>query len=112
MLDTFMYYVEKKNFKTSNMSDKESQTDAEMWGGSRKWWGETGQKKSREAGVGIEDRRWEKQQRSFNISSEMIYLSTLWQLQPSGLNNPTTASIMEAEQLRCSASANRNKKKF
>lgn len=67
--------------------------------------GKQDKRESREAGVGIEDRRWEKQQRSFNISSEMIYLSTLWQLQPSGLNKPTTASIMEAEHLRCSVSA-------
>lgn len=66
-------------------------------------------RESREAGVGTEDRRWEKQQRSFNISSEMIYLSTLWQLQPSGLNKPTTASLMEAEHVRCSVLAIWNK---
>lgn len=71
--------------------------------------GKQDKRECREAGVGIEDRRWEKQQRSFNISSEMIYLSTLWQLQPSGLNKPTTASIMEAEHLRCSVSAIWNK---
>lgn len=50
-------------------------------------------KDSREAGVRIEGRRWEMQQRSFNISSEMIYLFTLWQPQPSGLNQPTNKSL-------------------
>ena len=43
-----------------------------------------------------ESRRWEKQQTSFNISSEMIYLSTLWQHHPPGLTKPTRSSIMEA----------------
>lgn len=44
MLDTVMYFVEgkKKTFNTSDVSDKESQEDAEMWGRSRKRWGETG----------------------------------------------------------------------
>lgn len=73
-----------------------------MWGGSQKLWGENRIKEieGREADVGIEGRRWERHQRSFNISSE-IYLSTLWQSEPSGLNEPTSDSIVEAEHLRC-----------
>lgn len=42
----------------------------------------------------------EKQQKSFNISSEIIYLSTLWQQHSSGPNKPTRFSVMEAEQPR------------
>lgn len=41
----------------------------------------------------------------------MIYLSTLWQLQPSGLNTPTTASVMEAEHLRRCSIWNKQTKK-
>lgn len=77
------------------------QREQQSKGGTGKWGGKKRindrEKEGGNAGnTETESKRWEKQQTSFNISSEMIYSSTLWQHYPPGLTKPTKSSIMEA----------------
>lgn len=99
--DTRPFHTKKRKYKPvgSHITEKGEPRK----GGAHKLKKESEKKgRGNKGNQGKESRRWENNRQSLNISSKIIYGSTLWQCHPSETNQTPGFSIMEAwRQRRC-----------